>query len=159
MNIKKWLWILIAVVLAIAIVITTISLTTCSKGADPRETSIVLTKDTNVGLGETHYNAKVSSGKNGKTYVFKSNKNEHEYSVYVLQIEGGEAIAPSNYELKMYDKDYKQISMTYNATNNTITLTDVGSTWNSTYEEEDVYFAITLKADISFKFELQKPLA
>ena len=154
MKSKKWLWILIAVVLVVVVIVTAICLTKCDKDKDdPRKNSIVLIKETS--SSDDFYGAEVVNGKNGQTYVFKSNANEHLANLYVIQTNSEDPINSNNYELKMYNKDYKEIQITYNATRNTITLIDDDGLWNNVYENEDVYFAITLKTDTSFKLKLQ----
>ena len=158
MKQKKWLWILIAVVLVVAVIVPIICLNRCSKDDDPRETAVVLTKDKTIEAPDKHYYAKVQDGKNGETYVFTSLANEHESDIYVFQAESEESIDWTKYTLKMYNKDYKEISMEYDASNHSIALTN-GEKWCSVYEEENVYFAITLKEDFSFKIELRKHMA
>ena len=154
MKSKKWLWILLAVVLVVAVIVTAICLTKCNKDDDPRKTSIILTKETSSGVD--FYDAEVMNGKNGKTYVFKSNANEHLTNLYIIQADSENPIDSNSYELKMYNKDYEEILITYDATRNTITLKDENGLWNAVYEKEDVYFAITLKTNTSFKLKLQK---
>lgn len=143
---------MLAIVLIVVVIVTAVCLTKCSKD-DPRKTSIALIKETS--SGADFYSAEVLNGKNGQTYVFKSNANEHLSNLYVIQTDSENPIDSNSYELKMYNKDYKEILLTYNATKNTITLTNENGLWNTVYENEDVYFAITLKTDTSFKLKLQ----
>ncbi len=154
MKTKQWLWILIVIVLVAVVIFTAICLTKCSND-DPRKTSIVLTKEETSSELYVHYDAEVLNGKNGQTYVFKSKANEHLANLYVIQSESEAPIEPDKYELKMYNKDYKEIQITYDATRNTITLTNEEDLWYTVYKNEDIYFTIMLKLDTSFKLKLQ----
>ena len=157
MKSKKWLWILVAVLAICIIVPTIVGITKCSENKkDPRDTSIVLVKDSST---PPQYTNKVENGKSGQTYVFKSNANEHLVEVYVYDNATNSAVLDSSkYTLKMYDKDYKEIAMTYASPK--ITLTDeTAKKWNALYAEEDVYFAITLNEDVSFSLVLKNNYA
>lgn len=157
MKSKKWLWILTTILVIAVIVITAICITRCSN--DDSSKTLTLTKNESI-TDYKSYEAEVKDGKSGLTYKFKSLAGEHQYSVIVAQAEGEGLLDSSKYELKMYNKDNEEIAMTYDSTTYIVTLaSDATAKWPGVYASEDVYFAITLKDNVSFKLVLQQIMA
>lgn len=157
MKSKKWLWILTTILVIAVIVITAICMTRCSN--DDSSKTLTLTKNESI-TNYKSYEAEVKDGKSGLTYKFKSLASEHQYSVIVAQAEGEGLLDSSKYELKMYNKNNEEIAMTYDSTTYIVTLaSDATAKWPSVYASEDVYFAITLKDNVSFKLVLQQTMA